>query len=231
MDIKESIEEATKALSQILDPDILAITKKSFLKNAKSIQKVFDEAEKEAGDPDATFNALVEKESQGMSPEEKKNYREMLAKIFYDGLTVGEALGFSLEELDAIYYLAQEKYNHGLYPVAESIFFILTLWDQEDPRHDFGYAASLHMQKKYKEAIVHYYNCIGKDPHNPISWFHLADCFMQLEDYRDAGICLMIVKRMAGGIEELSELIKKTELMVEAISAKYEEKLEAKGLH
>lgn len=121
-----------------------------------------------------------------IAPNEKPDTVEKMEKILraivLDGVAPKEAMGVDQKTLEMIYDLAYQHYNSGKFNNALLLFIFLSGIDPKDFRYRMGVAASLHMNKQYQEAIEAYLICNMLEPMNPVPFYHLSDCFIQLKD-------------------------------------------------
>lgn len=97
-------------------------------------------------------------------------------------------LPFSHEKAQEMYYLAYKLYRDQQYEKAHPFFQFLTVYSPLEAKYWKGSAASLHMQKKYKEAIPQYIcaEILNKGKPDPYVYVHAADCYFALEQPEDA---------------------------------------------
>ena len=127
------------------------------------------------------------------SSEDMKAY---VQKLLNKGALPQEVLGFSDVMVEGMYGQAYRLYNTGKYREAIELFRMLTLINVQETKYLMGLAASFHMLKEYKKAVDVYTMCTLIDEANPIPYFHLSDCFMQIDDNASALIALeMAIKR------------------------------------
>lgn len=115
-----------------------------------------------------------------LSPKEFKLQEEALVKIVEEGVPVYEVVGLSKESLEYMYSYAYNQYNGGKYDEARNTFFMLDFLNPDDIRFKYSIAACCHMKKELYEAIGMYMKCSLIDPSNPVYFWHIADCYKQL---------------------------------------------------
>jgi type III secretion system low calcium response chaperone LcrH/SycD len=112
-----------------------------------------------------------------------KTTLDFLAK----GRTIRELRGLTREHLDAIYYVAYQKYAGGNYEQADQLFRCLCFFDHLEKKYWLGLGGCRQLQHRYPEAIEAYTFAMlldSDDPHPPL---HAADCHLALGN-REAAI-------------------------------------------
>lgn len=130
----------------------------------------------------------------------------MLMKMYNTGVPPKDAMGINNEKMEALYSQAYVLYNTGKYRDALVIFRMLIMMDPAEVRYLIGLAASFHLLKEYRTAIDAYMACIGVDPNNPIPFFHLSDCYYQINDKASALITLEMAVNRSGDKPEYQML-------------------------
>lgn len=139
----------------------------------------------------------LDKHGSQLSPQERKSYEDVLLKIFRDGMTPKDAMGVSTETMEAFYGYAYRLYESGNYADAQRIFQYLINLNAGDSKYSLGLGACFHMQGKYQAAIEAYMLCAFFDPESPIPYYHIADCYIKMNNPYGALIALNDAIRMA----------------------------------
>jgi type III secretion system low calcium response chaperone LcrH/SycD len=129
--------------------------------------------------------------------DQRKAYEEVLLKIFRDGMSPKEAMGLSDETMEALYGYAYRLYESGNYTDSQRIFQYLVNFNAEVTKYSLGLAACYHMQKKYQAAIEAYMLNALFDQESPIPFYHIADCYIKMEQPEGALLALDDAIRMA----------------------------------
>lgn len=142
-------------------------------------------------DAEALIESKVEKLGGNCNLEEKDLLRSIFTNILQKGMSIMEALHFPVEQVELIYSYGCSLYEAGSYKDANRIFFYLVNLNSEDPRFSFAYASSFHKLKEYGEAAAFYLLSAQKDSKNPYPWFHMGDCYIQM-DQKDVAVVMLI---------------------------------------
>ena len=122
----------------------------------------------------------------------------------------------SLEVQEVIYALACKFYEGGKYPQAMRSFSFLMTANVADARYFMGFAACLHMQRKYAEALKFYGAASLFDLTDPYPAMHSAECHLALGDNAQArsAIDYALCQARAHQDEQLRECIPRLEAML-----------------
>ncbi|KIA76085.1 Type III secretion specific chlamydia chaperone 2 [Parachlamydia acanthamoebae] len=131
---------------------------------------------------DKIIKKELDKLGSEITKEQRKSYEDVLNKIFKDGQSPQQAMGLSDETLEAFYGYAYNLYGSGNYLDAQRIFQFLINLDASRSKYALGLAASMHMQKNYQAAIEAYMLAAFYDQENPVPFFHIADCYIKLDN-------------------------------------------------
>lgn len=223
MDALKVIDKMVKNLEPIVEAKDLAIIKESYLANKEGIQAYLDKFYP----PEELLEKRAVEFADSADPEgdEKSKEKLRLAYIqnYRDKGGLAADLGIDEASLNTAYTLGYASYSAGRYAEARDFFALLVFWDPNDPNFHFGLAASHHMLKNYQFAIEQYLACIASDIDNPIPWFHMADCYIQLENWKMALVNLKAVLIRTEGKEEFAEIRKKVKLLKAVAIRKIEE--------
>lgn len=133
-------------------------------------------------------------------------------------------------QIEDIYRYACNLYKTGKYNDARPYFHLISMTNVQDPRYAMGIAACYHMLKNYKAAIQSYTLVSFVDPDNPIPQYHLADCFMHMNEPVGAYIALeMALTRCKKNPKKYKGLMHRVTLMLNRLKAEFAEK-KAKGI-
>ena len=138
----------------------------------------------------------VEELGQKVHAASASDMKQYVQKLMKKGSLPQELLGFSDVMVEGMYGQAYRLYNTGKYKEAIELFRMLTLINVQESKYLMGLAACFHMLKEYRKAVDMYTMCTLIDEANPIPYFHLSDCYMQMSDNASALIALeMAIKR------------------------------------
>jgi len=123
----------------------------------------------------------VMKVQQMVSPETLPLIEETLLKIGMENLTLCEAMEISKEVVEEFYEQGYHFFQGGKFKDALTIFNLLELFTGgSDPRITFAIPACYHHMKKYTEAAGYYMIYEALHPDEPLSYYHLYDCFKKM---------------------------------------------------
>lgn len=138
--------------------------------------------------------------------------------VMQDGMMPKDACGMSDNTAEAMYAQGYQLYNNGKYSEARHIFSMLTVLNPLEPKYLLGQAASTHMLKDLEHAAELYLRYTIISPHDPVPYYHAADCYMQLREVDCAIIALNMVIRKSGEKPEYSTLKDKAKMMLEKLA-------------
>lgn len=141
---------------------------------------------------------------------------DVIGKILFEGILPKDALGISRDQMDNLYSQAYHMYNTGKYADACHLFKVLALCDRTEPKYMIGMAASQHLMKDYKDAVQSYLLSATLDPENPMPYYHVADCCIQLKDTASAMVFLEMAINKAR-TNEHTELKERSQLVLERL--------------
>lgn len=152
-----------------------------------------------------------------LSEKETKELRDVLKAVYLDGKSPKEAMKIDDEVITQFYSYAYNLYQGGKFKEASSVFYTLISLDPQSPRNMLGLAACFHKMQLYKEAAKYYFACSLADADSPIPFFHMADCFIQLDDPLDAHIALTAAAKRCGSDPTYATLKGKCHAMLESL--------------
>lgn len=115
-------------------------------------------------------------------PEQKAELTKQVTKQIQEGATVKEALGLTDENLEQVYAVAYTRYQQGAYQDAAALFRYLVSLDPNTYKFVLGLAAAHHKLHQYQPAANLYVLASLRAPSDPVPYFHVADCYIRLED-------------------------------------------------
>ena len=122
----------------------------------------------------------LEKNNQKVSPKLQHMLEEAVFKMETEMLQPKDVLGFDASTMEQIYTYGYNLFQAGKYREALPVFSFLRQIDILDTRYPFCIAACHHYLKEYNEAAANYIICGYIHYDEPVSRFHLYDCFMKL---------------------------------------------------
>lgn len=133
-----------------------------------------------------------------LNGEDKKKLIDVLRKVILEGMTPKDAMKLDDQVMNLGYSYAYNLYNTGKFEEANQTFRILRTLDPRSPRYTMGLAACYHKQKEFEKAAEVYFACSLIDLTSPIPFYHMSDCYMQMDDPYDAYIALNAAAKRCG---------------------------------
>ena len=152
--------------------------------------------------------------------EEAEKAADAIAEIashMKNGMTPQEATGLDPKYLEGLYAQAYHLYNTGKYIDAAQIFRSLVLMRSTEFKYLLGLAACHHLLKEYENAIKVYTACSLINPQDPLSYYHLSDCHLQLKEYLAAYLCLKMTLKTAGDHPEFAKIKERSLLKLQSL--------------
>ena len=141
----------------------------------------------------------------------------LIGTFLQHGKLPAEAFGFTSEKLEAIYGQAYRLYNTGKFKEAADLFRLLAMANPAEAKYQMGLAACFHMKKEFKNAIQTYTLATALDGTSPLPYFHLSDCFMQINDKASAYLSLEMAVKRAGEKAEFQVLKERALLTMQSL--------------
>ena len=110
--------------------------------------------------------------------EKMAGIEEIASAIMTEGHTMGDFLGITSEELDAIYAHGISLLNLSQFDEAESVFKIGADYDMYDERMWMGLGAARQKSGKYAGAVDAYAVAVTLTPDNPVIALRSAECLI-----------------------------------------------------
>ena len=122
---------------------------------------------------------IIVKYGDQIPPKAAPLIEEAIAKIKVDKMAPKEVLAFPPPIMEMMYQQGYNFFQGGKYKDALAIFDVLRMLDLGDSRYTFAIAGCYHYSKEYLDAAANYMIYKVLNPLDPISSFHLYDCFMK----------------------------------------------------
>jgi type III secretion system low calcium response chaperone LcrH/SycD len=103
-----------------------------------------------------------------------------LLQHMMSGQTLAPTVGHTPDTLEALYSLAYNLYSQAKYEEAMGIFSFLLTANHFDRRFFSGFAACLHMQRRYQDALKYYGIASTLDLTDPEPVMQSAQCYLAL---------------------------------------------------
>lgn len=118
---------------------------------------------------------------------------EQALELLSHGTGLGDIMGYSETEYEAMYALGHNHYSQERYLDALKCFGFLVAHNTMEPRYMSAFACTLQMLQRYREAIQYHSLASVMDLEDPLPTFHTAECFVALEMHQEAGEALKLV--------------------------------------
>ena len=133
----------------------------------------------ETKNPQADFNAADMERLTGLIEGAVDGFVE-------DGKTLGEILGVSSKEEEALYTLGHQKYSNAEYDDAVQVFSLLCRISPYETRNFNALGATLQLQKRYQEAVSCYAITLAVDITNAEASLHSGECLLLMNKTLEA---------------------------------------------
>jgi type III secretion system low calcium response chaperone LcrH/SycD len=151
---------------------------------------------------------------------DKERFSDMMKQVFEDGLLAKDVMGFDNQTMEAIYGQAYNLYNSGKYEQSTTIFRLLVALNPTEFKYVLGLAASYHLQKKFQKAIEMYMLAAYLHKRDPVPFYHISDCYIQMNDPPCAILALNDTITRCHSNSIYDHIKKKSELMLDSLQAR-----------
>lgn len=143
-------------------------------------------------------------------------------KIFHDyyenGIPIYQSIGLNDDFMQSLYSIAYQTFQSGKFNEALANFQVLSTFDPADPKFALGLALCYKEMKKYPRAIEQLIQCTTIDPEDPIPYWHLYECFDEINDPWAAGSFLGAVIYICDQKQTNVDLRKRAEIALQQVS-------------
>jgi type III secretion system low calcium response chaperone LcrH/SycD len=136
------------------------------------------------------------------------------------GIPAKLALGISEDDIEVLYSITSNLYQHAKYIEAENMFRLLIMIDHYEFKHVFGLASCIHAQGDHFTAATIYQMASTLDPTYAWCHFHAAECYLSISDPASACVSLGMAIRSAGDQENFADLKQRCSLAKERLIEK-----------
>lgn len=127
-----------------------------------------------------------------------KNLTVLSNEFFKNGHMPRDIFNLNDRQVETLYAQAYNFYQMGRYFDAIQIFRLLIILNVGEVKYVLGLASCMHMMKEFKNAADIYTFCTILDPENPIPFYHMSDCFLEMKDPHSAYVSLEMAIKKAG---------------------------------
>ena len=129
---------------------------------------------------------------------EKDDLKDIVQTFLSEGGTLADIRGFEEKDMEVIYSMGYQLYNHGKYKDAEDVFKFLSFYNHLERKYLMGLGACRQMLKNYEGAVQAYGYAAMLDVEDPSAHLHAADCLLALERLGEAESALEATVHWAG---------------------------------
>lgn len=142
-----------------------------------------------------------------------------LASYIREGGKLGDVLGLTPAELEAMYALGYSLYEQQRYSEAFKVFSALVSYDHTQPRYGLALAAASKMLGRHEDAMRQYLPAIAANPIDPAPLYHSAESLVEMGRRDEAIEALDAVAAMCEGDEQHSTLAARAQVLRRALSS------------
>lgn len=121
-----------------------------------------------------------------------------LGGLFRAGGTLGNGLGITDDEQEAVYQLGHGLYGQGRYAEAFRAFSLLVVHNHLEPRFLMALAGAAQMLGRHHDALQHYATATLIRLDDPLAPLHSAECLIALGRLAEATESLELAITLAG---------------------------------
>ncbi len=107
------------------------------------------------------------------------HHEDQAGRIAAGETTLGMVLKLSPEELEAMYALAYNQYEHEKYEEAGRIFALLVAFAPSSYKYCLGLGMSVYRFGRIDDALLAFTHCLLLDPMQPEAHLYLAECMIR----------------------------------------------------
>lgn len=141
-----------------------------------------------------------------------------LASYIRAGGKLGDVLGLTPEELEAMYSLGHAMYEQQRYSEAFKVFSALVTYDHTQPRYGLALAAAGRMLGRHEDALRQYLPAIAADPLDPAPLYYSAESLVEIGRRDEAIEALDAVAAMCEGEEKHATLAARARVLRDALA-------------
>ena len=139
---------------------------------------------------------------------------QTIVQHLLNGATLGDVVGLTLEQHEAIYTMGHYQYTQGKYADSMKFFRFLLFHDQYDLRAMFGVGCCLQMQGQYEQAQIYLGLAVMMEPSNPASGVQFAECLLMAGKKIEAIDILQKTQKEFGKFPQHELLIRKVDALL-----------------
>jgi type III secretion system low calcium response chaperone LcrH/SycD len=144
-----------------------------------------------------------------------RHHENLATRIAAGESTLAEVLKLSSEELEALYAMAYNQYEHRKYDEARRIFAMLTLFAPTSYTYTLGLALSVYRTGDLGEAATAFAHCLLLDPLRPEAYLYHAECMFRLGHMESVRESLEQAVLLSEDEEEFAHLHSRARVMLE----------------
>jgi type III secretion system low calcium response chaperone LcrH/SycD len=137
-----------------------------------------------------------------------------LIKNIQEGYSIAAAMGFSKEQLEAVYATGYQFFNQGKYEKAMKLFGFLLIHEQSDRRFFIAFGTCLQLLSSHDEAIKYLGIASVWEPSDPGPAVQIAECLLALSRSSEARDLLKKIDEEFGSLPQFNGISAKVKLML-----------------
>ncbi len=179
------------------------------------------------------FNEKIEntlKEIHKQFPnEDLEKHRKILQEVFIKEKSPKEVLGFDDAYVEALYAAGYQYFEAGDYNKAIPFFRLLMDVDFKNARYMAALGSCYFGKKEWEKALIFFVLTANAVPKDPMSYFHIAECYIEMNLLEAATFFLNGTIINASNIPTFAPIKNRAEFMLNALNKTINEKVEQKG--
>ncbi|WZB74524.1 SycD/LcrH family type III secretion system chaperone [Achromobacter insuavis] len=141
-----------------------------------------------------------------------------LAGYLREGGKLGDVLGLTSAELEAMYSLGHALYEQQRYSESFKVFSALVTYDHTEPRYGLALAAANRMLGRHEDALRQYLPAIMADPLDPAPLYYSAESLVEMGRGEEAIEALDTVEAMCEGQDKYAALAARARMLRGALA-------------
>lgn len=133
-------------------------------------------------------------------------------KPFYKSFNINEEL------IEQLYSTAYQEFQSGKFNDALASFEVLNTLDPTEAKYIFGKALCFKELKKMPQAVNEFIRLGIVDYGNPIPYWHMYECYDEMNDLWGAGAALGAVVYLSGSFDQYADLKQKALVALNSVS-------------
>lgn len=163
------------------------------------------------------IDSALEKVGSSLSQEKKEEFRSFFLNVIEKKMQPKEALDFSKEDMEWLYSYAYQLFSTGKYKEASTPLALLNLLEPNNHKYAFALGSCFQKLKKYQEAIDVYTIAAVLKLNDPMAFYHMSDCHVNLQNIPSALFCLKSAGAICVDNPEFANLKERIDLSIQKL--------------